>query len=301
MSPSIGRALTRARLPVVQTLHEYYLACPNGGFYDHGAAGNCGLASMSMGCLLHNCDSRGYHRKLMRVSRHALMRHASGLPGVARHVITLSKLQRAAIAPYLPGVIFHAVANPIDATDPGPRDDASLRDFVFVGRLSAEKGPRYFGEAARRAGVTPVFIGDGPERAALERDFPEARLLGWRAPAGVRDALRTARALVFPSVWYEGQPLTVYEALAQGVPVIVSDLCAGREAVVDGETGFWFECADARSLGSRIERLKDDALALRLSRAAHARYWADPLTLDRHLDAVAAVYEAARADWRASP
>ncbi len=297
LSPAIGPALRRARLPVVQTLHEYYLACPNGGFYDYGRARDCRRTAMSPPCVLHNCDSRGYPRKLMRVGRHALMRHASGLTDVARHVIILSKLQRAAMAPYLPDAVFHEVSNPIDVADPGRPDGARATDFLFVGRLSAEKGPRYFAQAARLAGVTPVFVGDGPERAALERDFPQARFLGWLPPAGVRAALQKARALVFPSVWYEGQPLTVYEALAQGVPVIVSDLCAGREAVIDGETGFWFDCANAPSLASRIERLKDDALARRLSQAAHARYWSEPLTLDRHLDAAATVYEAARADW----
>ena len=65
----------------------------------------------------------------------------------------------------------------------------------------------------------------------MEKEFPQARFLGWRSPQEVRSLLRAARALVFPSVWYEGQPLSVYEALALGTPVIVSDLCAGREAV----------------------------------------------------------------------
>ncbi|MGJ0506360.1 MAG: glycosyltransferase family 4 protein [Methylocystis sp.] len=296
LSPSIGMALRQAPLPVVQTLHDYSLACPNGGFYDHGAARNCGRAAMSTGCVLHNCDSRGYHRKLMRVGRHALMRHASGLPQTARHVIVLSRLQEDAIAPYLPRAVFHRVNNPIDVTDAGPRGAAAPGDFLFVGRLSAEKGARYFAQAARLAGVAPVFIGDGPEREALARDFPEARFLGWLPPEAVRAHMRGARALVFPSVWYEGQPLTIYESLALGAPVIVSDICAGREAVKDGETGFWFESGDAASLAEKMNALKDDARARRMSDAAHAAYWANPLTLDRHLDAVASVYEAVRAD-----
>jgi len=302
LSPSIGRALKNAGLPVVHTLHEYYLACPNGGFYDYGAARNCDYKAMSMGCIAHNCDSRGYHRKLMRVGRHALMRYGSGLYDSARHLITISKLQREAIAPYMPSeAAFYDVGNPIDVADWGPKGDETPGDFVFVGRLSAEKGPRYFGEAARLAGVTPVFVGDGPEREALEKEFPQARFLGWRNPEQVREILRAARALVFPSVWYEGQPLTVYESLALGTPVIVSDICAGREAVSPGENGFWFKCADAGSLAGAIERLKDDDLARRMSQAAYARYWADPLTLDRHLDAVGAVYEKVRADWRRTP
>ena len=298
LSPSIGRALVRSGHPVVHTLHEYYLACPNGGFYDYGASRNCDYKAMSPGCVAHNCDSRGYHRKLMRVGRHAMMRHVSGLHASARHLITISNLQRAVIAPYMrKDAAYYDVANPIDAVDMGPKADTPA-DFVFVGRLSAEKGPRYFAEAARIAGVAPVFVGDGPERATLEREFPQARFLGWRGTSGVREALRNARALVFPSVWYEGQPLTIYESLALGTPVIVSDLCAGREAVRDGETGFWFKCADAASLASAIENLNDDALARRMSNDAYAQYWADPLTLDRHLDAVADVYEKVRSRCR---
>ncbi len=301
LSPSIGRALTRAGLPVVHTLHEYYLACPNGGFYDYGAARDCDHEAMSLGCIAHNCDSRGYHRKLMRVGRHAVMRHASGLRDTARHLISISRLQRETIAPYMPSAVFYEVGNPIDVTDLGPKGDHAPGDIVFVGRLAPEKGPRYFARAARLAGVTPVFVGDGPERTALGREFPEACFLGWRSPAEVREILRAARALVFPSVWYEGQPLTVYEALALGTPVIVSDLCAGREAVVDGETGVWFKSADTPSLAAAISRLTDDALARRMADAAYARYWADPLTLDRHLDAIAAVYEKVREAFGAIP
>lgn len=302
LSPSIGWSLKRAGLPVVHTLHEFYLACPNGGFYDYGAARNCDYKAMSPGCIAHNCDSRGYHRKLMRVGRHAVMQYASGLYDTARHLITISRLQREVISPYMPkGAAFYPVGNPIDVADFGPKGDHRPGKFVFVGRLSAEKGPRYFAEAARLAGVTPVFIGDGPEREGLEREFPEAEFLGWRSPSDVRELLRAARALVFPSVWYEGQPLTVYESLALGTPVIVSDLCAGREAVSDGETGLWFKSSDSRSLANAILRLADDDMARRMAEAAYARYWADPLTLDRHLDAVAGVYEKVRADWSLAP
>ncbi len=250
---------------------------------------------MSAGCVLHNCDSRGYHRKLLRVGRHALMRHVSGLVETAGHVIAISRLQREAIAPYLPQASFHEVGNPIDVTDPGAKTEAAIGDFIFVGRLSAEKGARYFAQAARIAGVAPVFIGDGPERDALKKEFPEARFSGWLPPDAVRGQMRAARALVFPSVWYEGQPLTVYESLALGTPVIVSDICAGREAVAHGENGFWFKSADAQSLAEKMMWLKDDACARGMSNAAHERYWKKPLTLDRHLDGVETVYHAVRA------
>ncbi|MEH3145069.1 MAG: glycosyltransferase family 4 protein [Methylobacterium frigidaeris] len=290
LSPSIGPVLAASRAPVVFTMHEYYLACPNGGFYDYPVSAACHRAPVSVACIGHNCDSRGYARKLMRVGRHVLMRH-TGMTGNLAAVVTISRLQREVLAPHLPpGTRFEDVANPVDVAPLGPKGDGPPGDFVFVGRLSAEKGAGLFAAAARLCGRRAVFVGDGPQRAELEAAHPEAVFLGWHDPAGVRRRLREARALVFPSVWYEGQPLTVLEALALGTPVIVSDLCAGREAVTDGVDGLWFRSGDPAALAAAMTRLADDDTARAMGQAAYERFWADPLTLDRHLDRIERVY-----------
>lgn len=290
LSPSIGLALARSGLPLLYTMHEFFLVCPNGGFYEYPKAEICRRVPMSGSCIATNCDAQSYPRKLLRVVRHAGLDHVARLPALFRHVITISELQERAVVPYLPrGTQFHRVNNPISVADVPPRQ-APPGAFLFVGRVSTEKGAPIFAEAARRAGIRPVFVGDGPQAAELSARYPEAVMLGWRDGAGVQALMREARALVFPSVWYEGQPLTVYEALACGTPVIVSDACAGREAVEDGETGFWFRSGDADALAAHLRTLSDDAVADRMGRAAHARYWASPLTLDAHLDRLGEVY-----------
>ncbi|TNC10799.1 glycosyltransferase family 4 protein [Methylobacterium terricola] len=289
LSPSIGPVLRGSAAPVVYTAHEYYLACPNGGFYDYPVAAACHRVPNGPACLTHNCDSRTYPRKLMRVARHALMRRTGLVEGIDA-MITISRLQRDALAPYLPARMrFYDVPNPVDAAPLGHRAGAP-GDFVFVGRLSPEKGPGLFGDAARLAGARAVFAGDGPMRAELEARFPEASFLGWQSPDQVKAVLRAARALVFPSVWYEGQPLTVLESLALGTPVLVSDVCAGREAVRHGESGLWFRSNDPRSLADAMAHLANDATAMRMGRAAYDLFWADPLTMDRHLDGLERVY-----------
>ena len=291
LSPAIGRALRASRLACLYTMHEFFLVCPNGGFYEYPAARICHRTPMSAACLTTNCDAQSYPRKLARVVRHAALDHVARLPDLFRHVITISDLQERVVAPHLPaGTQFHRVDNPI-AVDEAPPHTGAPGDFLFVGRISTEKGAPIFAEAARRAGIRPVFVGDGERAADLRTRYPEAVMLGWRDPAGVQALMRQARALVFPSVWYEGQPLTVYEALACGTPVIVSDACAGREAVEDGETGFWFRSGDPDALAAHLRRLQDDATADRMGRAAHARYWAAPLSRDAHLDRLTTVYE----------
>jgi len=83
-----------------------------------------------------------------------------------------------------------------------------------------------------------------------------------------------------------------------GTPVIVSDACARREAVTDGENGFWFRSGDAASLAAQLRELSDDGLAGRMRGAAYSRYWAAPLTMDRHLDRLLDVYGRAAAEAR---
>ncbi len=290
LSPSIGTALRASGLACLYTMHEFFLVCPTGGFYDYRAEQICHRTPMSAACIGTNCDARSYLRKVARMIRHAGLAQVARLPELFDHVITISDLQERVVRPLMPKTTtFHRVDNPIAVAEAPPYAGAP-GDFLFVGRVSTEKGAPIFAEAARRAGVRAVFVGDGSERDALAARYPEAVMLGWRDAGAVQGLMRQARALVFPSVWYEGQPLTVYEALACGTPVVVSDACAGREAVVDGETGFWFRSGDPDALAAHLRRLSDDALAARMGRAAHARYWAAPLSTDAHLDRLCAVY-----------
>jgi glycosyltransferase involved in cell wall biosynthesis len=289
VSPSIGPVLAACGLPCIYTMHEYFLMCPNGGFYDYQSHQVCHRVPGSLDCVTTHCDSRSYAHKLARVARAGLI----ALGGLARafpDIIMISALQEETVRPYLaPGIRLHRVDNPIDVEDLGAKP-APGADFLFVGRVSPEKGVAHFCEAARLAGVRPVIVGDGEARGELERAYPEARFLGWKSPAEVRVLMREARALVFPSIWYEGQPLTVFEALALGTPVIVSDICAGREAVEPDHNGLWFRSGDAADLAQALTALSDEATAARMSADAYARYWARPLTLTRHVETVEAIY-----------
>ncbi len=291
LSPAIAWPIKASGLPAIYTIHEYFLFCPNGGFYNYPQGHACGLTPLSAQCWLTHCDSRNYPRKLWRNARLTIAREIAGLPDAFADYIALSGFQKGIVGKYLPrDATLHLVGNPIEVEDLGPKPDPASGDIIFVGRISMEKGPFLFAKAARASGMIPTFVGDGPVAAELKAAFPEARMLGWRSPAAVRETMRVARALVFPSLWYEGQPLTVLEAKAMGTPVIVSDGCAGREDVEDGITGLWFKGGDPDDLARVLGLAKDDAAIARMSAASHAAYWADPPTLDRHIARLTSVY-----------
>ncbi len=291
LSPSIAGPIRRSGLPALYTIHEYFQFCPNGGFYNYQQRHICTLTPMSAACWATNCDSRNYARKIWRNVRMLAAQHVAHLPEVFSDYVAISGVQEAVVAPLVPsGVTLHRVSNPVSVADLGPKADPATGDYLFVGRLSPEKGVLVFAEAARQVGIVPTFVGDGPMAAELAARYPEARLLGWRDPASVHAAMRAARALVFPSLWYEGQPLTVLEAKGLGVPVVVSDACAAREEVADGVSGLWFKSDDPTDLARALRMLADDATVARMSQAAYDAYWADPPTLDVHVERITGIY-----------
>jgi glycosyltransferase involved in cell wall biosynthesis len=291
LSSSIAAPIRQSGLPILYTMHEYFLFCPNGGFYNYVKHHHCGLTPLSMACLTTPCDSRSNLHKAWRSVRTGVMKHAHLLPATMTDLAYFHDYQRAVIAPHLPhDARLHEIANPIEAEDLGPKADAATGEIIFLGRLSREKGIFVFAEAARLAGIVPVFVGDGPLAGELARRYPEARLMGWQDAAGVRRYLRGARALVFPSLWHEGQPLTVLEALAYATPVIAADGCAARDSVSDGENGLWFRQADPADLARALIAMMDDETVRRLSAHAYRRYWAAPYSLDRHCRRLEEVY-----------
>lgn len=284
LSSSVVRTATEGGFKIACTLHDYFCACPTGGFFDARTASHCHVKPLSMACVTCNCDVRSYRQKLWRVVRQLAQERAGRIPSGIDAFIVLSRLSRLVVQPYLPQTArMFEISNPIDIPLGGPVDVGSNRAFTMIGQLSLVKGGHLFASAARDCGVKAVFVGDGPSAQEITAANPAATITGWVSQERVREYLSKARALVFPSLWYEAQPLVVLEAAARGVPAVVSDGCAAAESVRDGMTGLLFKNGDATSLASALRRLSDDDLVRRLGRGAYETYWADPPVLERHV------------------
>jgi glycosyltransferase involved in cell wall biosynthesis len=114
-----------------------------------------------------------------------------------------------------------------------------------------------------------VVVGDGEERARLAAIAPATVEFHDAVPADrVGDYLARARALVVPSIWYEGSPRTITEAYAAGVPVIASRCGALPGVVADGVTGVLAEPGDAESWRAAVRRLLDDETSAQIGERA---------------------------------
>lgn len=295
LSASVVRAAAQSGLPVLATLHDYFAACPNGAFFNYPRGEVCRLRPLSARCIATNCDARAYSHKVWRAGRSAVQRSLGAMPAGVGDLIAPSCHAAEILRPFLPSTArVHVLANPVQVTHTPPADPSANRAYVFVGRLQREKGPLLFARAARAARVPATFVGDGEETDAIRSAYPQAKLTGWLEPAAVAPVVRGARAVVTPSLGYEVQPLVPLEAAAQGVPAIVSDQLAERDAIDDGVSGLWFHAGDVDDLAEKLSRLWHDAdLARRLGRAAYERFWSEPRDLAAHLDGLERIYRGA--------
>ena len=291
LSASVLRTAHMRGFATVTTLHEYFTACPNGGFYDYQRHEICTRKALGAACLATHCDTRAFAHKTWRVARQAVSMGFGGVPGWMRDVIYISNFSRRILQPYFPdNTTWHFVRNPVRAVHQERADAASSNTFLFVGRLSPEKGASLFAEAATAAGVDAAIAGDGDLRDNIANQWPQVKLLGWLPGDKVGDAIRQARALVFPSLWYETQGLVVQEALAHGVPVVVADGTAARDAVQHGQNGLLFRQGDAGALATALREMGENRLVDTMSSFAYKEYWTSPPDLAAHCADLQAAY-----------
>ena len=298
LSSSVARSALEVTTRVVITMHDYFLACPNGGFFNYPANWKCRLRGMSTECLFSNCDKNSYSQKLWRFVRQLVQTGSGLLPGDVRHFISISDFSEDLLMPYLPPEfnVYH-VPNPIDVEQAEPFQPGTGSGILFIGRLDPEKGGAMLAKASRKAGVQVTFTGEGPEKGAIVRENPEAVFTGWLERPQVVRQLSQCRALVLPSLWYETQGLVVLEAAACGVPSVVPDDCAAADMVVDGQTGLVFRSGDEESLIRQLSMLNDEDLVSTMGLAAYESYWNSPSTMNKHVISL----EKAYADILSSP
>jgi len=289
ISPSLYAAAARGGVPVVQTLHNFRLLCPQAMFLRKGHVCEDCLGKFPWRGVLHRC----YHRSAAKTAVLASMLGVHRMIGTYRskvsRYIALTEFSRTRfIAGGLAGEQISVKPNFVDA--PVPENERQRSGALFVGRLSPEKGTRVLARAAaiRRPAVIDV-IGTGPEQLSLEAS-PGIRLLGWQVPDAIYSRMREAAYLVVPSICYENFPRTIVEAFACGLPVIASRLGAMAEIVRDGETGLLFEAGNAEDLAQKIAWAEDHPSAMREMGANARREYMARYTPETNYRQLMAIY-----------
>lgn len=255
LSPCLYAAAAKYNFKIVVTLHEYFLFCPNGGLFNYQKRQICKIKPSSFQCLLCNCDVRSYPQKIWRFIRQMVETY-SFQKNHDIALIYISKLNYKICYDNLKKKVSHwyFLQNPIELNLKTPIDIDNNDIYLFIGRISEEKGIDLFCQAMTDLNLKGLVLGDGYLRETYQRKYPNIQFAGWVTGDRKDELLRKGKVLIFPSLWYEGAPLTIIEMKSYGLPCIVPDQCAAAEEIEDGETGYIFKSGSLSSLESAIRK-----------------------------------------------
>jgi len=298
ISPAAYYAARAEGVPVVQSLHNYRLLCPNSVMLRDGrACEDCLGKWIPWPAVVHACyrESRAASAVVAgMLSMHRMLRTYQRMVSVYIALAEFSR--RKFIAGGLPAERIVVKPNFVDP-DPGPGAGGG-RHAVFVGRLSVEKGIDVLLAAwSRLKDQTRLkIVGDGPlaetVRQAAAAD-PRIEYLGRRPRQEVADLMGDAACLIMPSICFEHGPKSLIEAYAKGTPVIASRVGAMAEQVADGVTGLLFSPGDPCDLAVKVADLLRGACHREPMRRAAREAYETSYTAEPNYRALLAIYQRA--------
>ena len=290
ISPSVLGECRKAGVPVVMTVHNYRLVCPNGLHMVRGQICEKCCGGREWWCVLRNCE-----RNLFKSLGYALRNYVARTQRLFHDNVTmytcLTEFQkRKLIVAGLPEDRIAVIPNMCSIQT---KESSSEGDYVgYVGRLSPEKGIDVLIKCAQilqsvRFRVAGEFV-RGPD---IGRDTPSnIEFCGFLQGDDLNMFRRQMRVAVMPSLWYETFGLILAEASLYGKPVVASRLGAMAEIVDDGKTGLLFDSGNAEDLARKIRTLWDDPELCRQMGQAGKEKALREYSPEKYYDRLMAVY-----------
>ena len=259
--PAVFIAARWMGVPVVHTVHNFRILCPSSFLFVRN--------ELFTDCMTRIFPLRAITRRIYRGSAlstawlllgtrlHYLLRTWQKidllicLTDPARQMLCQSLLR---IAPHRIAIkpnFFNALESPI----PAATETCNRNGFLYIGRLSPEKGIQLLLDSFRNSPYTLTIIGDGPLRnlvAACAAEYDNIRYLGLQDKPQIIRHLRSAEALVFTTIGFEQFGLVIIEAFSCGTPVIGPDTGSPAELVIEGYNGLHFKTGSVPDLRRKL-------------------------------------------------
>lgn len=279
MGPLVFREISRLGIPIVHTVHNYRLLCPSAILLYNGQ-------------LFTDSLNQAFPWKaiLNKVYRSSIAQTfwLSFVVWFHKRIGTWKKIDSyVCLTPFAVDLFQQSnFGIPKDRFTVKPNFTAIVKDlqtvdreqhFLFIGRLSEEKGIAVLLNAFKDLPFLLKIAGEGPLKDLVLNSTKQSSniiYLGSLTNEKVTEELQKTQALIFPSVWYEGMPMTILEAFSTATPVIASNLGAMTSLISNGSNGFHF----APGKGNHLKEIitKFDALSIiekkRIGSAAFQNY-----------------------------
>ena len=296
ISPSILPTLRRLKIPVVMTLHDYRIICPNGYLFTQGALCERCKGGHFQNALVHRCLRDSWGASVLG----AAAAYTHGALDLYRYIdrfVAPSVFLRQKMLDFgYAADRVRVIRNFFDAHTPTASSPGEPY-FVWAGYMVVQKGAQLLLEAIHRIGGARLFLaGEGPyfprlrDQASREGLIGRVSFTGFMRDRDLWSLMGRCRAVVVPSIWYENSPMVILEAYSLGRPVIATAIGGIPEMVEDGQTGILVPPGDIKALAEAMQWLLDNpAQALAMGMAGQ-RLLEDRFSPQAHHAALMDVY-----------
>lgn len=266
ISPSVYYAGRAMNVPVVQTVHNFRLLCPGATFYRDGHICEDCVENGLLCAVKHKCY-RGSRTQTLACVLSTWFHRMTGIYGKINYICLteFNKEKLLQLKQIKANQVFvkpNFVEAPTDEIIPFKE---RANQFIFAGRLDKLKGIDILFEAWKQMGETAsklVVCGTGP-MADWCKDFLRnnsdcnIEMRGFIPNKEIKKLIANSKALILPTQWYEGFPMTIVESFSVGTPVIGSDLGNTDSLVIEGITGAKFKADSQEELIQAVKRVDE--------------------------------------------
>lgn len=260
LSPSIIHGLRKCGIPIVNTVHDLKVMCPNYKMLNNkGICEEC-KGSKYYRCFLNSCVKNSKLNSIVNTLEAYLHKFLKSYELVDMYICP-SEFFRKKLIEF--GIAVNKtvhIPNFIDIKEFEPCYEAEDY-FVYMGRLSEEKGISTLIEAMNEVKASKLYVlGSGHLEVELMKQVKDSKLdnvefLGFKTGEELENIIRKSKFVVIPSICYENCPMSVIEAMAYGKSVIGSNIGGIPELIQDEITGLIFKSGDKNDLASKINYL----------------------------------------------
>lgn len=295
IGPWVIRAIDKLKIPIVMTLHNYRLLCPSASLFHKGRIFTKSLQEhFPWTAVRKRVLDNSLLKTFITAFTYWFHRKISTWDKISRFIV----LSDFAKGKFLDSTFtngnteqFTVRPNSINAM---PLNDTRQNKFVYIGRLAEEKGILPLLNAIAPLQIPIDVYGSGPQQEAVEKfdkQFGHIHYKGFRPANELSRAIAQAGALIVPSICYEGMPMTIVEAYAQGTPVLASRIGILEEMVLPLYTGLLFDPFDYSAVQDTLREwdILDSAKKQEIGINCNAEYQKH-YRLDKNMDKLLAIY-----------
>lgn len=255
LSPSILYAFKKNKIPVVQTLHDYKLICPNARLFNKGVVCEKCKKFKYYNCAINKCVNGRIFASVGAMFEQAWFRFFLKFFSKPDLYIAPSEFLQTKLKEWGIKDRVELLPNFVNEEDFNP--NIKSKDYIlFVGRLEEYKGLRNLIKAIEGTDIKLKLAGQGPLYDEIKnKNLNNVELLGHVSKEKIKQLLADCQFLVLPTLMYENNPIAVIEAMATAKPIIGSNIGGIPELVKNNQNGFIFESENSDELKEKILKL----------------------------------------------